>query len=179
MVDIFENLDYIIEIFGEEKKLFLDNRNLLEKESKRLEALRPTYMKFNELYNRFRENINDIIAANSDLKEIKRMHSRGEIMEERFIMTNNRLKARIQDSYTIITEDIFPDLKELAGKVSIGSVPEEKKKEFEREKSIEIQKTEEEIKGESVVNQIMPYLKQVFPALIKKAVTYTTGIPIP
>ncbi len=174
MVNILESLDYIIEILEDEKKLFSDNRDMLERESRKLEALRPTYMKFNDLYGRFRENINDIIAANSNLKEIKRMHSRGEISEERFIMKNDQLKARILDSYASINEDIFPKLRELASQISIGSAPEEKKKEFEKVKNIEIQKTEEEIKGKTTIEQIKDYLP-----LIKKVVTIATGIPIP
>lgn len=37
----------------------------------------------------------------------------------------------------------------------------------------------EEIKRKGVVEQPMPYLKQSYPPLIRKAVTYATGIPIP
>lgn len=178
MAGILENLDYTIEILEEEKGLFLQNRNQLETESKKIEALRPTYMKFNELYSKFRDNINDLVAANSDLKEIKRMHSRGEIMQQDFLMRNNQLKTRIQNSYTGINEDIFPELKELASQISLSSAPEEKKRVFEKERDAEIKKIEEQIEGKDVIGQLKPYLKQLFPFLIKRAVTYATGIPL-
>jgi hypothetical protein len=178
MAGILENVDYAIEILEEEKELFLQNRNQLESESKKLEILRPTYMKFNALYSQFRDNTNDIVAANSDLKEIKRMYSRGEIMQQDFLMRNNQLKARIQGSYTSINEDIFPKLKELASQITLSSVPEGKRREFEKERDFEIKQTEEQTKGKDVIEQIKPYLKQLFPILIKTAVTSVTGIPI-
>jgi hypothetical protein len=80
--NILEDLDYTIESLLEERELFLQTRNLLETESRRVEALRPIYMKFNGLYSEFRDSITDIVASNADLKEIKRLHSRGEIMQE-------------------------------------------------------------------------------------------------
>ena len=178
MVDILENLDYTIDILEEEKSLFLQNRDKLETESKKVESLRETYMKFNELYNRFRDNINDIIAANSDLKEIKKMHSRGEIMQQDFLMRNNQLKARIQDSYTSIDEDIYPKLEELANQISISSLPEEMMRQFEEERDAEIKKIEEQVKGKDVIDRIRPYLKQLFPFLIKSVIKFTTGLPL-
>ena len=176
MAGILENLDFTIEILEEEKKLFLDNRDLLARESKKLEALRPTYMKFNELYKEFNDAVNNIIVANSDLKDIQRLHRQGEIMQQDFLMRTNQLKARIQNSYTSINEDIFPKLKELASQISIPT--EGKKTKFEEERDTEIEKTGKQIEGKNVIEQIEPYLKQLFPILIKKAVTYTTGIPL-
>jgi hypothetical protein len=177
-VNILENLDYIIDILEEERELFLQNRDLLERESKKLEVLRPTYMKFNELYGRFRENINDIIAANADLKEIKRMYNRGEIMQENFLLRNNQLKARIQSSYINLKEDIFPKLKDLASQISISSDSEEKIKQFEKERDSEINKIDEKIMGQNTIEMIKPYLKELIPFLIKKAITITTGVPL-
>jgi predicted transcriptional regulator len=178
MVDILENLDYTIEILEEDKKLFLQNRDQLETESKKLESLRETYMKFNELYIRFRDNINDIIAASSDLKEIKRMYSRGEIMQQDFLMRNNQLKARIQDSYTSINEDIFPKLKELADQIYIFSIPEEMKRKFEEERDAVIKKIKAQMEGKDTTDKIRLYLKHLFPVLIKIGIKYTTGLPL-
>ncbi|MBU3967015.1 MAG: hypothetical protein KKG76_06550 [Euryarchaeota archaeon] len=175
---ILENLDYTIKILEEEQELFLQNRDLLERESRKLEVLRPTYMEFNELYGRFRENVNDIIAANSDLKEIKRMYNRGEIMQENFLLRNNQLKGRIQDSYINLKEDIFPKLKELASQISVSSASEEKIKEFEKERDGEINKIDKKIMGQNAVEMIKPYLKELIPTLIKKAITITTGVPL-
>lgn len=177
-VYILENLDYTIKILEEEQELFLQNRDLLERESRKLEVLRPTYMEFNELYGRFRENVNDIIAANSDLKEIKRMYNRGEIMQENFLLRNNQLKGRIQDSYINLKEDIFPKLKELASQISVSSASEEKIKEFEKERDGEINKIDKKIMGQNAVEMIKPYLKELIPTLIKKAITITTGVPL-
>lgn len=171
-------MDYAIEILEEEQKLFLQNRDLLERESKKLDVLRPTYMEFNNLYRSFRENVNDIIAANSDLKENKRMYNRGEIMQENFLMRNKQLKNRIQDSYVNLKEDIFPKLKELAGQISVSSVSEEEIKKFEKERDVEINKIDEKIMGQNAVEKIKPYLKELIPALIKKAITITTGVPL-
>lgn len=177
-VYILENLDYTIKILEEEQELFLQNRDFLEGESRKLEVLRPTYMEFNELYGRFRENVNDIIAANSDLKEIKRMYNRGEIMQENFLLRNNQLKGRIQDSYINLKEDIFPKLKELASQISVSSASEEKIKEFEKERDGEINKIDKKIMGQNAVEMIKPYLKELIPTLIKKAITITTGVPL-
>jgi len=177
-VNILENLDYTIDILEEERELFLQNRDLLEIESRKLELLRPTYMKFNELYGRFRENVNDIIAANSDLKEIKRMYNRGEIMQENFLLRNNQLKTRIQYSYLNLEEDILPKLKELASQISISSVSEEKIKQFENERDVEINKIDEKNMGQNAIEMIKPYLKELIPVLIKKAITITTGVPL-
>ena len=178
MAGILENLDYTIGILEEEKRLFLESRDLLEKESIKSGALRPAYMEFNELYRGFSDNVNDIIAANSDLKDLRRMHNRGEITQEGFLMRSNQLKVRIQGSYTDINEDIFPKLKELASQISIPSAPADKKREFEKERDAENKKTEEEVKGKDVIEQIKPYLKQLIPFLIKKAATIATGIPL-
>lgn len=174
-VNILENLDYTIDILEEERELFLQNRDLLEINSRKLEVLRPTYMKLNELYGKFRENVNDIIAANSDLKEIKRMYNRGEIMQENFLLRNNQLKTRIQYSYLNLEEDILPKLKELASQISISSVPEEKIKQFENERDVEINKIDEKNMGQNAIEMIKPYLKELIPVLIKKAITFTTG----
>jgi cysteinyl-tRNA synthetase len=178
MVGVLENLDYTIEILEEEKRLFLQNRDQLETESKKLESLRETYMKFNELYSRFRDDVNDIIAASSDLKEIKRMYSRGEIMQQDFLMRNNQLKARIQDSYTSINEDIFPKLKELADKISIFPMPEEMKIKFEEERDATIKEIKKQVEGKDTIDQIRLYLKHLFPVLIKIGIKYTTGLPL-
>ena len=177
-VNILENLDYTIDILEEERELFLQNRDLLEGESRKLEVLRPTYMKFNELYGRFRENVNDIIAANADLKEIKRMYNRGEIMQENFLLRNGQLKARIQSSYINLKEDIFPKLKDLASQISISSDSEEKIKQFEKERDSEINKIDKKIMGQNTIEMIKPYLKELIPFLIKKAITITAGVPL-
>ena len=177
-MNILDNLDYTIDILEEERELFLKNRDLLEEESKKLEVLRPTYMKFNELYGRFRENVNDIIAANADLKEIKRMYNRGEIMQENFLLRNNQLKARIQSSYINLKEDIFPKLKDLASQISISSDSEEKIKQFEKERDSEINKIDEKMIGKNTIEMIKPYLKELIPFLIKKAISITTGVPL-
>jgi hypothetical protein len=136
-------------------------------------------MKFNGLYSEFRDSITDIVASNADLKEIKRLHSMGEIMQENFLIKSSQLRKKIIDSYATITEDIFPKLREIASQIpSAATVPEEKKEEFEKEKETEIKKVEEEVEGKGVIEQIKPYLKRLFPALIKIAVKYTTGISV-
>jgi hypothetical protein len=179
MTDIFGDLDYTLETLQDEKKLFLQTRNLLETESRRVEALRPIYMEFNGLYSKFQDSITNIVASNSELKDIKRMHSRGEIMQENFLFRSGQLRKKIAYSYAIITDNIFPKLREIAYQIPMAAaVPDEKKEEFEREKDTEIKKVEEEVKGKGVIEQIKPYLKRLIPALIKMAVRYTTGIPV-
>ncbi|MCZ7394528.1 MAG: hypothetical protein O8C68_01770 [Candidatus Methanoperedens sp.] len=173
MASILENLDYTIEILEDEKKLFLDNRDLLERESTKLEALRPIYMKFNELYRRFRDNVDKIKVANHSLKDNMQMKEQGDLSPDDFLIKNDQLKTKIQNSYTNIEDDIFPKLRKLAIQISLSSVTEEKKGELEKERDAQIKKIEDEIKERG--EMINPYLKILFPLLIKKVAIEKSG----
>ncbi|GFO96602.1 hypothetical protein ig2599ANME_0791 [groundwater metagenome] len=164
---ILDNLEYFIEMIDKDQQLFLKNRDLLESESKNIDALRPIYMNFNKLYNEFRDNTANIIVAHSELKDNERKHKFGDIDDDDFFKNKKQLKAKIVNSCTTMTEDIFPKLREFIRQISL-SAPEDKKKTFEMERDSMIQQIEKEIEGKGILEKIEPYLK-LLPKVIKKA----------
>lgn len=177
MSDIFEDLDFIIESLEEDKEVFLQSRNQLESESEKFKALRPTYIKFKKLYTGFSDNVDEIVVANSGLKEIGKTCGKGLMKREDFSIGSNQFKTRIQSAYTTIEDDIFPKLREFVSQISIDFALEENKKEFERERDAEIKKIEEENKDKGVIEQIKPYVQKLVPVLIRTAARIY-GIPI-
>lgn len=113
MPDIFGDLDFTIENLEKDRRVFLQSRDQLERESGKSDELMSMYREFDELYKKFRDNVGEIKVASSGLKGIEKESKQTPGKREDFSIERNQFKTRIQSSYTTIEEDISPKLKDL------------------------------------------------------------------